>query len=231
MSDVVFFDPHVGSKYDKDNALFTKRVMILGDSHYCKDECADRTTCGDRGKYPDCTQLTHRVVEWYLNPNCNGQDFLWKRTYTTFINSMLGKDTTPEERAAFFESVVFYNYMQAAAGASPDVAGNYDHSDGRYLAAFYEVIDKYRPEVIVSWGQRLWNTLPNDFGYGEAVKGAGLKIGDSVFRNYYDYAHVQVVDAEDAVDPGALAHHEERRPRPGHPEWHRHPSPPSSPGS
>lgn len=189
MSDLVFFDPHVGAKYDKAEALFTKKLLILGDSHYCKSECADRTTCGDRGKHSDCTQFTQEVVEMYLDPTCCGNEFRWKKTFTTFVHSMLKKDTTLEEQKAFFDSVVFYNYLQVAAGASPDAAGMSDHSDKRYQTAFYEVIDQHRPEVVVCWGQRLWNTLPNDFGYGEAVKGAGLKIGDSMFWNYYDYPY------------------------------------------
>lgn len=43
MNDGLFFRPFVGSSY-ADGGLFGKRIMVLGESHYCDEGCAD---CGD----------------------------------------------------------------------------------------------------------------------------------------------------------------------------------------
>ena len=42
MKDGVFFRPFVGASY-AGGGLFGKRIMVLGESHYCDEGCAD---CG-----------------------------------------------------------------------------------------------------------------------------------------------------------------------------------------
>ena len=185
----VFFDPHVGEKYGKEGSLFKKKILVLGDSHYCDNECTDRKSCGDLEKHQDCADFTQEIVKDFLNLGCTGERYRWKGTYSRFVNSMMGREASQPEREEFFDSVVFYNYMQAAAGDNPYVAGSYEHSDKRYLSALYEVLDKYSPDVVICWGQTLWDTLPDDFNYGEPVKGAGIKIGDMEFLKYYDYPY------------------------------------------
>jgi len=37
----IFFESFVGSAYST-GGIFGKRVMILGESHYCKEGCTDR---------------------------------------------------------------------------------------------------------------------------------------------------------------------------------------------
>lgn len=183
MINEVFFDPWVGKNYGTERSIFNKKVLILGDSHYCK--CCEG--CGNRTLHPDCTDFTRKVVIDYLDPAHKAD---WKSTYSTFINSMLNKSTSTEERADFFESVVFYNFLQISAGEDPYSTKQYDYTDDRYLRAFYDVIDKTLPDVVICWGGKLWDTLPNNWNnYGEAEKGAGININNDVFGKYYTYPY------------------------------------------
>ena len=62
-------------------------------------------------------------------------------------------------RLKIWNSVIFFNYLQAAMGG-PREAGTAEqyHQAGK---AFFEVIGKYQPEYVIVWGKRLWNNLPN----------------------------------------------------------------------
>lgn len=183
----VMFDPWQGSNYSN-GGIFKKKILILGGSHYC-ETCE---TCGDRLIKPECTGFTKEVVEDYLNPeckvSCEEQNFRWKRTFSRFINSMYRHSTSQEERECFFDSIIFYNYLQYAAGKTWNVASNFDHSENRHLEAFFEVLDKYMPDVVICWGKRVWDTLPNDWRYGEATKPI-LSVDNKDFycRYYYPY--------------------------------------------
>lgn len=87
------------------------------------------------------------------------------------------------------ESVVFYNFLQVAAGEDAVSAKAFDakYSDVSNMKAFKEVLDHTGPDVVVSWGYRLWETLPNDWGFGEAEKGVGIPIEGKNFYCYYTY--------------------------------------------
>ena len=56
----IFFRPWVGSAYTT-GVIFGKRVMILGESHYCEEGCTD---CGNarvpstRHLYPVCWRVS-----------------------------------------------------------------------------------------------------------------------------------------------------------------------------
>mgnify|MGYP003474834385 CR=1 FL=1 len=41
-----------------------KKILALGESHYCGSGCAD---CGECGKHPECSDFTTIVVNWCLN--------------------------------------------------------------------------------------------------------------------------------------------------------------------
>ena len=77
----LFFLPFVGHDYSA-GGIFGKRVMILGESHYCGEKCAD---CGVAGKAGDCAAFTTNVIKAYLNPNTERER--WMSTYL--------KDTRP----------------------------------------------------------------------------------------------------------------------------------------
>lgn len=183
MFENVFFDPWIGKNYGTELSIFRKKILILGNSHYCED-CED---CGNRELHPDCTDLTRRVIIDYLDPEHKAY---WKSTFSTFINSMYNKPTSIKERRNFFESISFYNYLQIAAGEDPYSTEKYDYTDDRYLKAFYEVINKTLPDVVICWGNKLWDLLPDNWGdHGEAEKGTGINVGNDVFTKYYTYPY------------------------------------------
>ncbi len=50
----IFFQPFVGMDY-ANGGIFGKRIMILGESHYCDESCAD---CGDCRLHRECMGFT-----------------------------------------------------------------------------------------------------------------------------------------------------------------------------
>jgi hypothetical protein len=179
----IFFDPWIGQNYGKPGSIFNKRILALGGSHYCKD-CED---CGSRELHPECTSMTQDVVKEYLSGNCHEY---WKKTFSTFINSFYDRSTSDEERKEFFKSVIFYNYLQTCAGEDPYSASQYDYTEEKHLKAFYEVIDKTLPDVVISWGSKVWEALPDDWNeYGEAEKGTPININGDNFQDYQYYPY------------------------------------------
>lgn len=183
MTQHIFFEPWIGKNYGTNLSIYNKKILILGDSHYC-ESCDD---CGNSKAHPECVNFTQKVVCDYLDPNHKGA---WKKTYSTFINCMFNKSTSIEERNDFFSSVAFYNYLQVAAGEDAYSAGKYDYNSESHLKAFYEVIDKVNPEIIICWGDRVWDVLPNNWGnYGNAKEGAGINVNGDVFKKYLTYPY------------------------------------------
>jgi len=166
-----FFDPWVGTSYG--DGLFDRKVMVVGASHYCGDGCRD---CGDPAAHPECRGFTQQVVSDYLDDAYSG-DSDWKRTFSTFVNSVFGRDASADERELFFDSVVFANYLQCAEGRDSDEKHDGLFEDERHLRAFLALVDEFRPDVVVVWGSRVWNAIPWDFGDGEADC-----VADGVYR-------------------------------------------------
>ena len=182
MNTNIFFEPWVGEHYWTPYSIFKNNILVLGDSHYC-DVC---DSCGDRDKHPGCTTFTHTVVKDYLNPNHKAD---WKKTQSTFINSVYGHQTTIKERCAYYASVAFYNYLQVSAGDNPYSTNQYNYRVPSYLSAFYEVLDRIMPDVVVVWGDQVWDTLPNNWNYGDADGGAPVSINNTLFRRYLYYPY------------------------------------------
>jgi hypothetical protein len=172
----IIFHPWVGENYGCDSSVLKKRTLILGGSHYLEGLNSDE----------DLGDFTNEVVNLYFDRNCKGK---WKKTFSTFINSIFGRSTNEDERRVFFESVVFYNYLQEVAGDNPGAAGNYDYGAIQHFEAFKLVLDEYKPEVVISWGDKVWEGLPNDWGFGGNVRGEGVIIDGTVFVKYFDYPY------------------------------------------
>ena len=154
MDSKIFFQPFVGKDY-ANGGIFGKRVMILGESHYCDEECAD---CGDCRLHRECMSFTQHVLGDYLDEGMERQN--WMRTFLKFERSLVCEETDPAMRLKIWNSIIFFNYLQVAMGG-PREAG----TDGQYRqarAVFFGVLDKFQPEYAIAWGQRLWNHLPTD---------------------------------------------------------------------
>ncbi|WP_274003622.1 hypothetical protein [Vibrio parahaemolyticus] len=158
----VFFKPWVGCDYGGDNSLFQHKILVLGDSHYCEEHCFQ---CGSQEKRELCSGFTTEVVNDYLNPDISAR---WKSTFTTFMNSFVA-DTKHDEqsRIGLWNSVAFYNYLQIAAGTDARQTQHYNYEDPKYKSALIEVINELQPDIIISWGNKAWDAVPEDLGFGK----------------------------------------------------------------
>lgn len=154
MKDGVFFRPFVGASY-AGGGLFGKRIMVLGESHYCDEGCAD---CGNCLRHRECMEFTSGVVEQYLDRDVERQR--WMQTLLKFERSLVGCETDQAQSQRIWQSVVFYNYLQVAMGG-PREAG----TAAQYRQAgevLFDVMEKYQPECLIVWGNRLWDKLPGE---------------------------------------------------------------------
>ena len=165
----VFFLPYVGNKYENGLILNedgtiesgkTKgeglKVMVLGESHFCGEECEN---CGIASACAEnkCKKFTQKVVTDYLDYLNNKKEFEpWMNTFTKFGKALTGKDERSED---IWKSVTFYNYVQRAMNAARTCPSSEDFILSE--DAFFEVLEKYKPNIIICWGKRLYNKLPN----------------------------------------------------------------------
>ena len=183
MNSNVFFQPFVGKDYAK-GGIFGKRIMVLGESHYCEEGCKD---CGFQSKHPECIALTNGVVKDYLEKE-ERQD--WMRTFVKFERSLVGEETDREMSRKIWDSVVFYNYLQVAMG-DPREAGSSEQYQ-QASKAFFEVLDKYQPEVLIVWGHQLWRNLPEE----RWIEGEELMVdGQDIWNGAYCLANGKRVKA------------------------------------
>ena len=150
----LFFLPFVGYDYSS-GGIFGKRVMILGESHYCGEKCAD---CGVAGKAGDCAAFTTNVIKAYLNPNTERER--WMSTYLKFERSLVEHETDGDGRQRIWQSLLFFNFLQVAMDETRQAGTQEQYLQAQ--RAFYEVLDQYLPEYIIVWGKRLWGFLPGD---------------------------------------------------------------------
>lgn len=170
---MIFFNPWVGNNYSS-GGIFCQRIMVLGDSHYCGEDCKE---CGIDPK-SWCSDFTTRVVRDYLDQNNEREG--WMATYLKFERSLVNHETTPEESIKIWNSLLFYNYLQIAL-QGPRQAGTPE----QYQSAakpFFDVMNKYQPDLLIVWGVRLWNNLPSD----RWIEGNEYKVdGYSINNGYY----------------------------------------------
>lgn len=148
-----FFSPYIGKDYVR-GGIFGKKILALGESHYCDTGCAD---CGERGRHPECADFTKKVVEWCLDPSVEREG--WMNTYLKFERSLVGKDTTPLESKKIWDSIAFYNYLQVAMGGAREAGSAQQYRDA--TEPFLDTLENLQPDALVVWGVRLWNNLPN----------------------------------------------------------------------
>ena len=145
MNSVVKFKPWVGENYET-GIHQGKKLMILGESHYCPNPETEATE-----------DITIKVIEDLLDPFSEYEGY--KNTYTKFAKAVVGeKQFSDETKKEFWQHVIFYNYVQTAisgARVSPTTE-QFRNSE----QAFFEIISQYQPDLIIVWGKRLYNNLP-----------------------------------------------------------------------
>lgn len=139
----IHFLPWVGDRYSK----ATKKVLVLGESHYCANLSDDKPT------------LTQEVINDFISPNTVWEPY--KNTYTKFTRALAGYEVPREEVKDIWEYIIFYNYVQVPI-TGPRVAPTpkqFMQSEG----AFWRVVDMYQPDYIIAWGKRLFHNMPSKY--------------------------------------------------------------------
>ncbi len=153
-SENVFFLPHIGKDYGGNASIFDKRVCVVGASHYARG-------------YEDCLRGNGREV-WRMMTRNTVRDYLdsefraetrWKATYTKFINAFFDTPTGTDERRRFFDSVVFFNYLQQPEGEDGNESHPELYADERHFKAFCEIISATKPDVVIVWGGKVRGAL------------------------------------------------------------------------
>ena len=172
---MAFFNPWIGKHYFN-NKLFSKRIFILGESHYCDKNCID---CGNLYQHPECGCITSDVIGWYLNPEIEREK--WMNTYLKFERLLVGKETSNYDSIKIWDSLVFYNFLQVAM-SGPRISGtNQEYADA--AKSFLDTLEQYCPDVLIVWGLRLWDNLPNRYWEDGGI----IKVdGYSVSNGYYN---------------------------------------------
>lgn len=161
-SEHVFFLPHVGEDYGGNGSIFEKRLCVVGASHYAPD-VEDFQSGNDREIW---RMMTCSTVRDYLDPNFRAER-RWKSTYTKFVNAFFGRGTTVEERRRFFDSVVFFNYLQRLEGRDGNESRPEYYAEELHFLAFREIVSATRPDVVVAWGRKVWGALSRRFPEAE----------------------------------------------------------------
>ena len=149
----VFFKPWIGKNYET-GGIFGKKILVLGESHYCTD-----TNCIQCGiKYAsECKDMnTSELIQWMLDGNTDK----WIPTFKKFERSLVNEETTPERSNEIWNSVAFFNFLQVAMKGTRRGGTKEDYAEGR--KAFLEVMEELQPDLIIVWGtSRLYPNLPD----------------------------------------------------------------------
>ena len=174
------FIPHIGKKYQQ--GIFGKKIMILGESHYCKEQLKEGGCC-----YPHCSKekmdddCVHETI--YCVTGHTYEKTI--KAYTTFERAFYGRVLTPEEHINFWESIIFYNYIQYAQPGPRRPLDQPEISKPESELAFKEILENYSPDNIIAWGlqeNRLYSFMPD---WGGEDSELVLDNGDS--RNIWTY--------------------------------------------
>lgn len=140
MAMILSFEPWVGVNFGSRSRL-GQAVLILGESHY------------DEG-FGQGARLTEFVIRRHIERE--GKQYAF---WTKIARTLTGPTYSDKaDRVSFWESVGFYNYVQEFVGTGPrqrPTEGHYRDS----LPQFLSVIDRLRPDLVLTLGFGLWDSL------------------------------------------------------------------------
>lgn len=190
----VFFLPWVGSDYQT-GGIFDKKILVLGESHYCGgcSQCGLQYTPADKVADCECSQMTNWTVNYILS---GGVD-KWTPTYRKFEKSLVNRDTTIEESNLIWNSLAFMNYLQVSVDDSRQAGSLEDYHNG--ALAFLEVIEDLKPDLVIVWGvTRMYNYLPSkNWSDGEQWTEEGY----NVLNGYYKLSNGHSVRVVNVYHP------------------------------
>lgn len=122
-----------------------KRILVLGESHYDKDEYDNFTT--------------KSVIEnYYLNPNKKKYNFFHKIAQCFSINST----DINKEFECFWSNVYFANYVDELCGIGNSKAKNsIKNNRKKYNNELFEFINKNEIDIVFVFDRTVYNNLPS----------------------------------------------------------------------
>lgn len=154
----VKFLPFVGDNYEhgisfdeKGNLVLGteakpgKKVLVLGESHYCDEGLSDEKL----------SSFTRNVLDCYLDPE---ERYSWMRTFVKFERALANADTNIDSES-IWNHLMFYNYLQRTL-QGPRMAGEKYYEEAK--KPFFAILEKYKPDYIIVWGRRLFVNLPSE---------------------------------------------------------------------
>ena len=158
----VKFTPWVGKNYEQ--GFRGKKILILGDSHYCaKDEnrndaCRSKGNCSYDCMNERCYKMTYDLIRGeymeYRSGRAKSAGHL--QTILTFEKNLFGYTPTPQESIDFWNSVIFYNYIQHSQYKPRGRRDTKAEEIDDYKEAFKEVLAEYQPDYIIIWSKFLF---------------------------------------------------------------------------
>lgn len=155
-----------GELYGKpENMLGGARIMILGEAHYDQTRTIGEDVPGGN---------TRGVMDWYLRGG-----FKEKQRETFFnrverlVTRRLDKGLAGPEKAAFWNSVVFYNYIPVIAAHKVGQRPPEAFWHGRAADQFYDVAKRREVEIVLVCGTQLWRKKRFDTAVPDAYQAAG----------------------------------------------------------
>ena len=110
------FKPWVGRKYKE--GYNGKHILVLGESHYCRDELKRKGRCYPKCQVETCDECHNKTKDLIY-------DFIhayvgdkYQQTYLCFERAIAGKELNYSERKEFWNRIVFYNYVQYSLPAA-----------------------------------------------------------------------------------------------------------------
>ena len=169
----VKFRPWKGDNYE--NGFRGKKILVLGDSHYCKKECVVGGRCHPKCEYikminGTCDSMTVDLIsKEYLEyrygnlPTHNDRNerisYNYLKTLLCFERNVCGCSTSREDSFDFWHSIIFYNYKQHAQSSWNEARETTAVEYQEYRTAFEEVLEEYKPDYIIVWGK---NSFSNE---------------------------------------------------------------------
>jgi hypothetical protein len=134
--------PWIGRFYAK--GLDGNRILIVGDSHYSKHG-------------PIVGKRLRSLTRDSIHESQIDQDYP-ARFYTSISASLLGRLPDPGERAALWQSIAFYNYIQTSVFTGPGKPLTYEML-AQSFRLFLKVVEVLQPSVVMLYSYRIWNFI------------------------------------------------------------------------
>jgi hypothetical protein len=142
------FRPWVGERYKCSPWGF--RAMVLGESHYDTDAA-------------EPAGFTNMVVSRVVNcEDIRYRTRLFPRTAQLFIKAAEDRWANRSERRAFWQNVLFYNFIQQYVAKNPGIRPSKAMwLDSSNANAFEEVVGIHCPDLILVLGKKLASYVEN----------------------------------------------------------------------